>query len=58
MNGETKFVEFEKYCKTCKYSELSESEEPCWDCLENPVNVHSHKPINWEEADEKKKIHG
>lgn len=49
MNG-MKIVDFEKYCKLCKYYELTESEDPCWDCLETPANYESHKPIKFVEA--------
>lgn len=44
-----KEVYFDEYCGKCQYNELKESEDPCTECLENPVNVDSHKPINWEE---------
>lgn len=45
----TKEVDFAKYCKTCKFSELPEYEDPCDDCLMYPVNENSHKPVKWEE---------
>lgn len=48
-----KIVEFGKYCHKCKYSDLDESEDPCWDCLDEPVNVNSHKPVKFEEASQK-----
>ncbi len=44
----TKFVDFLTYCETCKHKNLKESEEPCDECLENPVNFDSHKPVKWE----------
>lgn len=47
-NGETKFVDFRRYCKTCKHSKLREDQEPCDECLEYPVNEYSHKPVKWE----------
>lgn len=43
-----KEVDFAKYCKTCDHSDLSETEDPCFECLDNPVNLYSHKPVNWE----------
>lgn len=43
-----KIVEFGEYCGTCKHEDLPESEDPCYDCLENPVNIDSHKPVKWE----------
>ena len=44
-----KFVKFELYCRYCKHYEKREDEDPCFDCLENPVNVDSRKPVKWEE---------
>ena len=49
MENNYKMVEFDKYCKTCKHSEVKDNEEPCDECLDNPVNVNSHRPVNWEE---------
>lgn len=44
-----KEVYFYEHCKTCKYQNKSETDEPCNDCLSNPINTDSHKPVNWEE---------
>lgn len=44
-----KEVYFDQYCKTCKHFKLSETEEPCCDCLEQPVNMYTHKPTKYEE---------
>lgn len=49
MEDTYKEVYFNEYCKTCKHFELKEHEGPCHECLNNPVNMHSHKPVNWEE---------
>lgn len=46
------FVRFDKYCKTCKHEKLEENEPPCDECLEHPVNLHSHKPVCYEGTDE------
>lgn len=46
-----KEVYFGQYCKVCKYCEKAETDEPCDDCLNEPVNVYSHKPVKWEEKD-------
>lgn len=43
-----KEVYFNQYCKTCKHAKKKEHEEPCEECLDNPINQYSHKPINWE----------
>lgn len=45
-----KEVYFGEYCKTCKYSETPEVEMPCNECLDYPVNLYSHRPINWKGA--------
>lgn len=49
--GETKEVHFNEYCATCKYRDLDESDDPCYDCLDEPVNVYSHKPVYWKERE-------
>lgn len=38
-------VTFDEYCATCKYKDLPESDGPCYDCLANPVNENSHRPV-------------
>lgn len=50
MQTETKFVDFDKYCTLCKYSTTEETEDPCNECLTNPSNIDSHKPINFKEG--------
>lgn len=49
-----KIVDFEKYCQKCEHYSKSESEDPCWECLNNPANTWSHKPIYFEEREKKK----
>lgn len=44
-------VLFGEYCKTCKYERYSETDSPCAECLAEPVNLYSHKPVKWEGAD-------
>ena len=53
MEGDYKFVEFEKYCKRCKHYNEDEGDpkSKCYDCLNNPVNVDSHKPVNFKEKE-------
>ena len=46
--GETKEVFFDEYCKICNHYLKSESEEPCFSCLEDPVRAYSHKPEKFE----------
>lgn len=42
-------VDFHKYCETCKHKEVEEVEDPCNECLDEPYNEHTGKPIKWEE---------
>ena len=51
MEDVYKEVYFGEYCKKCKYLEKKENEEPCDECLENPVNLYSHKPVNYKEKE-------
>lgn len=44
-----KEVYFGEYCKKCKHMNCNSDEEPCNECLTNPVNEHSHKPVKFEE---------
>ena len=48
-----KIVDFE-YCNKCKHEKCPSSQDPCHDCLNNPTNVHSHRPINFEWKPKKK----
>lgn len=47
----TKIVDFHKWCEKCEYKDLSESEDPCWDCLNEPVNEDSTKPLYFKEKE-------
>ena len=45
-----KEVYFDQYCKTCKSEAVAEDKEPCNECLNNPINYDSHKPLNYSKA--------
>jgi hypothetical protein len=49
INSGYKEVYFEEYCQKCKHEKLKESEDPCYDCLMEAVNLNSHKPVKFEE---------
>ena len=49
MDENYKEVLFWEYCHRCKHDVLNEDEEPCCDCLNEPVNLCSHKPIKFED---------
>lgn len=51
MDDNEKFVEFDKFCKSCKHKDLDEKFDPCHECLSNPVNYGSIKPIKYEEKE-------
>lgn len=51
MDEGYKEVYFGEYCKTCEHETLAEDIDPCHDCLNNPVNVYSHKPVNYVQAE-------
>lgn len=48
-NDGMKHVEFDRYCPTCEHKDVKEDEQPCYDCLAEPVNQYSHKPVNYKE---------
>lgn len=52
----TKFVEFDKYCKTCVNKDVEEADpyKPCHDCLSVPARENSSKPISYKEAERSK----
>lgn len=54
MDDEYKEVYFDKYCETCEYKDTPEKDEPCSECLENPIKLYSHKPVNYKEKKTKK----
>lgn len=53
MTNEYKEVYFVYYCSTCKHRNKKDNEEPCDECLDNPMNLYSHKPVKYEEKESK-----
>lgn len=49
--NEYKEVYFHEYCKQCKHYDKDENQSPCFECLEDPVNQFSHKPVRFEEKE-------
>lgn len=47
MEVKDHIVQFDKYCKDCKYFEVFESEDPCDDCLSQPTNQNSYRPVRF-----------
>ena len=48
----TKEVYYHIWCEKCKYANLDEAEDPCNDCLNEPSNEDSHKPVYFEEKED------
>lgn len=48
--GQLRIVDYEKYCQFCKFKNVDDikGENPCNDCLDQPVNDDSIKPIDFE----------
>lgn len=49
MDYPDKEVRFDLYCKTCKYCDTPGTEDPCNECLEDPFNYETEKPMRWKE---------
>lgn len=46
-----KEVYFGQYCSKCINKDKKEDEDPCYDCLSEPVNTNSHKPVYFKEKE-------
>lgn len=46
-----KEVFFDQYCKKCKHVKVDGEKSPCNECLEEPLNWNSHKPVKYEEKE-------
>lgn len=51
MISNYKEVYFDPYCEKCKYMKKAEQEEPCDECLNNPVNEYTHRPVKFEKKE-------
>lgn len=49
MECNYKDVDYDTYCKKCKFLALPEEEDPCRECLEWPALTDSNKPIKFVE---------
>lgn len=45
-----KEVYFGQYCVRCRFRKLPENEEPCEECLTNPMRYDSHRPLKFEKG--------
>lgn len=48
-----KEVYYHEYCKKCRHEKAPETEEPCDECLSEPINWNTHKPVKYEEKEKK-----
>lgn len=51
-----KIVSFRYWCPLCKYATVPETEDPCNECMHDPVNLNSTKPVKFERKDEKSSV--
>ena len=47
MEYTLKEVYFDNFCAQCQYKDNAENESPCDECLSEPVNEYSHKPVKF-----------
>ena len=46
-----KEVRYDLYCGKCVHKDKDEEEDPCHDCLNQPSNEYSHKPVYFKADD-------
>lgn len=46
--SDDKIVAYHEYCKKCKHFTKQDFEEPCNECLENPVRPGTEVPVKFE----------
>lgn len=51
MENDYREVRFDEYCKFCKHKATKETEDPCNECLEEYLNLHTPKPVKFDERD-------
>ena len=54
MDDDYKEVYFDEWCKSCKHKDVKDTEHPCDECLSNPINLYSHKPVKWKQKETNK----
>lgn len=55
MENTEKIVKFEDYCGSCEYFDTDDRFDPCHECLNNPTNQNSRKPVNYKKSEKKDK---
>lgn len=51
MEQEYKEVRFDIYCQKCVHKDLDEVKDPCNECLDEPYNYQSEKPVMFKEEE-------
>ena len=46
-----KEVYFNEYCKKCANEKVKDTDTPCAECLNEPLNWNTHKPVKYEEKE-------
>lgn len=46
-----KEVYFDQYCKKCKHEKVACIDEPCYECLNEPTNLNTHRPVKYEKKE-------
>lgn len=49
IDHEYKEVLYCDYCEKCKHKDVKDTDNPCNECLDEPINLYSHKPVKFEE---------
>lgn len=44
-------VKYDEFCPTCKHEKKPETEAPCTECMDEPLNLYSERPTKWEEKE-------
>lgn len=52
MTGDYKEVYYHEYCVKCTHYKKDVIDERCDKCLSEPINLHTHKPVQFEAKDE------
>lgn len=45
-----KIVQFDEYCPKCVYRDYDEAANHCYECLQEPSNVHTQQPVYFKEG--------
>lgn len=44
-------VRFDIWCEKCKHRDVDDIKSPCNECLEEPTNTNSKRPVRYEPPD-------